>query len=129
MGIHKFTRLIDQNKTIQMYGDGTSSRDYTFIDDIIQGIVKSTEKISGYNTYNLGNNKPVNLLDLIKIIANALSKDYNLETVDMQPGDVNHTLADISHAQNDLGYQPTTSIEEGIKVFIKWYYQSNNLKV
>ncbi len=123
MGIHKFTRKISQGKTIEMYGDGSSSRDYTYIDDIVDGIIKSLGKINGYRTYNLGNNKAVVLKDLISLIANELSVEPQIIQKPMQPGDVNHTLADISKAQNDFGYQPTTSIEDGISKFISWFIE------
>ncbi|MHA2367024.1 MAG: GDP-mannose 4,6-dehydratase, partial [Candidatus Hodarchaeales archaeon] len=123
MGIHKFTRRISQGKTIEMYGDGGSSRDYTYIDDVVDGIIKSVGKIQGYRTYNLGNNKSVVLKDLISLIANELSVEPQIIQKPMQPGDVNHTLADISKAQNDLGYQPTTSIEDGISKFISWFIE------
>ncbi|MHA2027932.1 MAG: GDP-mannose 4,6-dehydratase [Candidatus Kariarchaeaceae archaeon] len=126
MGIHKFTRLIDQGKTIQMYGDGSSSRDYTYIDDIIQGILQASDKIDGYRTYNLGNNQPVKLRDLIEMIGNKMDKKPNVDQLPMQPGDVDHTLADITLAQNDLGYQPKTSIEDGIEKFVKWFMEMKN---
>ncbi|MFV2014159.1 MAG: GDP-mannose 4,6-dehydratase [Candidatus Heimdallarchaeota archaeon] len=121
MGIHKFTRLIDRGETIQMYGDGTSSRDYTYIDDIVEGVIRACESVSGYNTYNLGNNSPVKLKDLISIISDKLGKEANIEQLPMQPGDVDHTLADISVAQKDLGYQPKTSIGDGVEKFVDWY--------
>ncbi|MHA2055964.1 MAG: NAD-dependent epimerase/dehydratase family protein, partial [Candidatus Hodarchaeales archaeon] len=126
MGIHKFTRLISQGKTIEMYGDGSSSRDYTYIDDVVDGIIKSMGKIEGYRTYNLGNNKAVVLKDLISLIANELSVEPKIIQKPMQPGDVNHTLADISRAQNDFSYQPTTSIEDGIGKFISWFNDRKN---
>ncbi|OLS23383.1 MAG: UDP-glucose 4-epimerase [Candidatus Heimdallarchaeota archaeon LC_2] len=125
MGIHKFTRLIDQGKIIQMYGDGSSSRDYTYIDDIIQGIIKSISHLNGYNTFNLGNNRPVKLIDLISIIGEKMNKPYKINQIEMQPGDVDHTLADINLANTELGYQPTTSIEEGIEKFVNWYKKMN----
>lgn len=125
MGIHKFTRLIDQGKTIQMYGDGTSSRDYTYIEDIIQGVIKSISHLEGYNTFNLGNNQPVKLRELISLIGKKLKKEYKINQIEMQPGDVDHTLADISHAQNVLGYQPTTPIDEGVEKFVTWYKEVN----
>ncbi|MCE7734010.1 MAG: NAD-dependent epimerase/dehydratase family protein [Candidatus Heimdallarchaeota archaeon] len=126
MGIHKFTRLIDQGKTVQMYGDGTTSRDYTYIDDIIQGVVKACEVVSGYNTYNLGNNNPVTLKDLILIISKTLGVDAKIEQLSMQPGDVNHTLADISLAEKELNYKPQTSIVDGVEKFVNWYSKINN---
>ncbi len=126
MGIHKFTRLIDQGETIEMYGDGSTSRDYTYIDDIIQGVAKACDDISGYKIYNLGNNNPVKLRDLISIISDQLGKEANITQLPMQPGDVDHTLADISLAKQELGYQPQTSIIDGVERFINWYNKINN---
>lgn len=126
MGIHKFTKLIDQGKTIQMYGDGSTSRDYTYIDDIIQGVVKACDAVSGYKTYNLGNSNPVKLRDLISIISDQLGKEAKITQLPMQPGDVDHTLADISLAKQELDYHPQTSITEGVEIFVDWYNKINN---
>ncbi len=121
MAIHKFTRQICNGEVIQMYGNGLSSRDYTYIDDIVEGIYNSEQKCKGYKIYNLGNNKSVELLDLIKLISKYLKMKVNINQVQMKLGDVNHTLADISKAQKELDYYPKTSIEDGLFKFIKWY--------
>ncbi|MHA2250182.1 MAG: GDP-mannose 4,6-dehydratase [Candidatus Kariarchaeaceae archaeon] len=128
MGIHKFARLISQGKPVEMYGDGSSSRDYTYVDDIIDGVVGAINSVKGYHTYNLGNNKSVLLKDLISKIEEALGKEANIIRKEIQPGDVDHTLADITKAQNELGYNPTTTIEEGIKKFINWFNEQNGYK-
>ncbi len=121
MAIHKFTRHILEEKPIEVYGNGTSSRDYTYIDDIISGIISSLDKINGYEIINLGNSKPINLLKLINLIEKAISCKAVIKYADAQPGDVFTTYADIRKAKKMLKYQPETSIEEGIENFIKWY--------
>ena len=126
MGIHKFTRLISSDQTIEMYGDGTSSRDYTYVDDVIEGVVSATQKVAGYSIYNLGNEHAIKLKDLIDLIGNVLGKTPKIIQKSMQPGDVNHTLADISKAKTHLNYQPRISIEEGVRKFINWYKNTNN---
>lgn len=121
MAIHKFTRHILEEKPIEVYGNGTSSRDYTYIDDIISGIISSLDKINGYEIINLGNSKPINLLKLINLIEKVISRKAVIKYADAQPGDVFTTYADIRKAKKMLKYQPETSIEEGIENFIKWY--------
>ncbi|MCH8906731.1 MAG: GDP-mannose 4,6-dehydratase [Candidatus Heimdallarchaeota archaeon] len=125
MGIHKFTRQIWNNELIHMYGDGSSSRDYTYIDDIIEGLTLAIKKVDGYHTFNLGNSQPVLLKELIETIGRALDMQYKFEIHLMQPGDVDHTLADISKARKELNYNPSTSIKEGIDEFVKWFRQMN----
>jgi len=121
MAIHKFTRHILEEKPIEVFGDGTSSRDYTYIDDIIPGIISSLDKINGYEIINLGNSKPINLLKLINLIEKAINRKAVIKYADAQPGDVFTTYADIRKAKKMLKYQPEISIEEGIENFIKWY--------
>ncbi|MBA7466983.1 UDP-glucose 4-epimerase [subsurface metagenome] len=121
MAIHKFTRHILEEKPIEVFGDGTSSRDYTYIDDIIPGIISSLDKINGYEIINLGNSKPINLLKLINLIEKEVNRKAVIKYADAQPGDVFTTYADIRKAKKMLKYQPETSIEEGIENFIKWY--------
>jgi len=121
MAIHKFTRHILEEKPIEVFGDGTSSRDYTYIDDIISGIISSLDKINGYEIINLGNSKPINLLKLIDLIEKEINCKAVIKYADTQPGDVFTTYADIRKAKKMLKYQPEISIEEGIENFIKWY--------
>lgn len=125
MAIHKFVRLIDQGDPIPMFGGGASQRDYTYIDDIIDGILRAIDKNFDYEIFNLGNSNPIELSKLIKLIGNNLSKEVKLNSVADQPGDVPMTYADISKAKKMLGYSPKTSIEQGIEKFIKWYYEQN----
>jgi len=121
MAIHKFTRLISEGKKIPLYGDGKTKRDYTFITDIVDGIVRSLENCEGYNIYNLGESRTVELSYLISLIENAVGKKANIEYLPMQPGDVNLTYADVSKAKKELGYNPSVPIEKGIEIFAEWF--------
>src|SRR3989304_7147432 len=121
MAIHKFTRLILGGEEIEIYGDGSSSRDYTYIDDVISGITKSLNTVKGFEIINLGNSKTVKLLDLIKLIETATGEKALLKFIGRQPGDVFATYADIRKAGKMLKYFPETNIEEGLIKFVKWY--------
>lgn len=122
LAIHKFTKLISEGKPIQMFGDGTARRDYTFIDDIIQG-VRAAIDYDGkmYEVFNLGESETTELKRLIELIEAALGKKAMIENKPMQPGDVPVTFADVSKARNLLGYDPTTKIDQGIPKFVEWY--------
>ncbi|MHC4691713.1 MAG: GDP-mannose 4,6-dehydratase [Planctomycetota bacterium] len=124
LAIHKFAALIEQGKAIQVYGDGTMSRDFTYIDDIIDGTVAAIEKCTGFNIYNLGESRPITVNDLISEIEKALGKKAVKEHVPPQPGDVERTYADVTKAIKELGYNPTTTIEEGLTEFVKWLRKS-----
>ncbi|MBW1658878.1 MAG: GDP-mannose 4,6-dehydratase [Deltaproteobacteria bacterium] len=121
MAIHKFTRLIDEGKPVPMFGDGTTKRDYTYIDDIIDGMIRVRKIDSGFHLYNLGESRTTALIDLIRMIEAALGKKANIQRLPLQPGDVNITYADISRARKELGYDPHTTMEEGIERFVEWY--------
>ena len=121
MAIHKFTRLIDQGKAVPMYGDGSSKRDYTYIDDIIDGLFKALQKNRGYEIYNLGESRTTRLIDLIELIRKALGKKATIQQLPDQPGDVPVTCANIAKARKELGYNPRFDIEEGIHRFVRWY--------
>ncbi len=121
MAIHKFSRKILEGKPIKVYGDGTSSRDYTYIDDIINGIINSLEIINGYEVINLGNSKPVGLLKLIGLIEETIGEKALIKFGEPQPGDVFTTYADIRKAGELIGYSPGTPIDEGVRHFIEWY--------
>jgi len=125
MAIHEFTRLMSQGKPISMFGSGKSERDYTYIDDAVEGIVKSMERVYGFETFNIGNSKMVKLQDLVEIIADKLNVQPKIERLPEQLGDVPITCADISKARKMLGYNPSTPIEQGIEKFIKWYKEKN----
>lgn len=128
LAINKFTRLMLDGKKIPMFGDGTTSRDYTYIDDIVDGIIKSCNYVldnkNVYEILNLGNSSPVSLKEMIETIGNALGVKPNIEQLPMQPGDVERTYADISKAKNLIGYEPKTTFEDGIKKFVNWYKEN-----
>ena len=120
LAIHKFARLIEDGKPISIYGDGTMSRDFTYIDDIIDGTVAAIEKCGGFNIYNLGESSPITVNDLVVEIEKALGKKAIKEYVSLQPGDVDRTYADVSKAAKELGYKPATNIEKGLAEFVGW---------
>jgi UDP-glucuronate 4-epimerase len=124
LAIHKFASLIEQGKAIPVYGDGTMSRDFTYIDDIIDGTVAAMEKCAGFNIYNLGESRPITVNDLIAEIEKALGKKAVKEHVPPQPGDVERTCADVTKAVSELGYNPKTKIEDGLEKFVTWLRES-----
>lgn len=121
LAIHKFTRLIDQGKPIPFYGNGSTARDYTFIEDIINGIYCAFENLGGYRVYNLGESKVIDLKKLVQQIEQALGKKAELNMLPLQQGDVSITYADISKAKTEIGYNPKYDIEAGIRKFVDWY--------
>ena len=133
LAINKFTRLMLNDEPIPMFGDGTTSRDYTYIDDIVDGIIKSCNYVENnkdvYEILNLGNSSPVSLKEMINTIADVLGKTPNIQELPMQPGDVERTFADISKAKKLIGYNPKTSFKEGIENFVKWYKINENIYI
>ncbi len=125
LAIHKFAKLIEQDKPIPVYGDGTMMRDFTYIDDIINGVLAAMKKCEGFNIYNLGESRPIAVNDLIAEIEKALGKKAVKEFLPTQPGDVERTYADVTKAINELGYNPATPIEIGLKKFTAWLRQNN----
>jgi UDP-glucuronate 4-epimerase len=122
LAIHSFTRSIDEGKPIKQFGDGSTRRDYTYIDDIIQGVEAClTHEGPLYDVFNLGENQTTTLRDLIASIEHAVGRKAIIERLPEQPGDVPLTCADISKAQAALGYRPRTKIAEGIPKFVEWY--------
>ncbi len=126
LAIAKFTRLIDQGKPIPFYGDGTTERDYTYIDDITDGIKKCMDWLvcqeeSCWEVFNLGESQTTTLNSLVKTIEGALSKKAIIDMQPMQPGDVKRTFADIDKAKDTFGYSPKTQIKEGIVKYIEYY--------
>lgn len=129
LAIYKFVRLISQGEQIPFYGDGTSSRDYTYIDDIIKGISAAiVYNKSEYEVVNLGNNRTVTLNELIEIIQEELQVKARIKPMPMQSGDVFRTFADLEKAGRLFSYQPTTDIREGIRSFIQWF-KANRVSV
>jgi len=122
LAIHKFTRAIDEGRPIAQYGDGTSRRDYTYVDDIVQGIRGAVDYTrSNYDVFNLGESETTSLVELIAAIEDAVGKKAVIERLPDQPGDMPATWADISKARLLLGYQPRTKIPEGIPKFVEWF--------
>lgn len=125
LAIHKFFKLIRQSKPIPFFGNGETSRDYTFVGDIVNGIIAAMHyDKSNYEIINLGNNRTINLNMLITAIEKEAGKKAILEKLPDQPGDVPHTFADIAKAKELLNYSPATTLEEGLIAFRKWFDQN-----
>ena len=127
MAMYIFAEKISNDLPIPVFNYGKMQRDFTYIDDIIDGVKASIDKNFFCEIFNLGNNRCENLMDMISLIEDSLGKKAELNLMDIQPGDVKKTFADIEYSRDKLGYEPTTSITEGIPVFIRWYrdYTSN----
>jgi UDP-glucuronate 4-epimerase len=125
MAMFLFTDAIINGKPIKVFNNGNLERDFTFIDDIVDGVIKivtnSKDQNTNYNLYNIGNSKPVKLLDFITEIENQLGIKAEKEMLPMQAGDVERTWADVSDLKKDFGYEPNTSIKEGVRKYIEWY--------
>ena len=146
MAAFLFTRAILEEKPIQVFNHGNMKRDFTYIDDIVEGVVRVIGKLpepnpewkgddpdpgtsyTSYRIYNIGNNRPVNLMDFISLLEKAIGKEAKKEFLDLQPGDVIETFADIDALSLDVGFKPNTPIEEGIKKFVEWYKDFHNIE-
>lgn len=127
LAIHKFTKMISDGKPIPVFGDGSTRRDYTYVDDIIQGVRASIDyNGSMHEVFNLGESQTVELRELIALLEQCLDMNAIIDRQPMQPGDVPITYADISKARKLLGYNPTTSIVDGIPKFVDWYRESGS---
>ena len=124
LAIYKFAKLITAGLPIPVFGDGSTARDYTFIDDILDGIMACTERRLGYEIFNLGESQTVELNRLIGLLESALGKKAVIERRPMQPGDVPLTYADISKARAKLGYEPRVLIERGLPLFVEWFQRN-----
>jgi len=120
LAIHKFCKLIEAGEPIPVFGDGSMRRDFTYIDDIIDGIVGAMSKCEGYEIYNLGESRPVRLDVLVSEIENALGKKAQINRLPVPPGDVKQTYADVTKAKERLGYEPKTEITLGLERFVEW---------
>ncbi len=127
LAINKFVRLIRSGEPIQLFGDGSSARDYTWIDDIIAGIFAAIayEPPNGYDVFNLGNSRPISLEEMVGLIEQSIGKRAKRVYTDQAVGDMVLTCADIAKAENLLGYRPATTIAEGIRRFVAWDLQDN----
>lgn len=126
MAPYLFTSWIDKGMEVKKFGDGTTRRDYTFVDDIVSGVVSALDNVLGYEIFNLGNSDTVELNYFIEVIEKNLGKKANIKIYPPQPGDVPITYADISKAKKMLGYNPQTKIEEGMKKYIQWYKENKS---
>ena len=128
LAIHKFTKAILKGESITMYGNGTTSRDYTFVDDIVQGVIAAMHyDKTGFEIINLGNNYSVSLKELIASIEEVTGKKASIEQLPEQPGDVSKTFADIVKAKQLLGYNPQIKLKDGLKRFYDWFLQNEEL--
>jgi UDP-glucuronate 4-epimerase len=127
LAIHQFTRRIHAGQPIDQFGDGTTRRDYTYIDDIIQGTMGALDYTGPlYDFFNLGESETIQLKDLISAIENAVGKKAKINRLAEQPGDMPHTYADISKARKLLGYNPTTKLSEGLPKFVEWFQETQS---
>ncbi len=126
MAIHKFTRLLYQGREIPIFGDGSMERDFTYVDDIVSGVVAAVERVADleYEIVNLGNHSPVRLAALIDALGEATGEEPRIVHRPVPPGDVRRTCADVERAKRLLGYAPTTPLEEGLRKFVAWYRES-----
>lgn len=120
LAIHKFARLIEAGSPVPVFGDGTMTRDFTFIEDIVDGVLRALDRCVGYHIYNLGNESPVSVAELVRALEDALGRRARIERLPNQPGDVERTFADVTLARSDLGYQPRTLLRDGLARFVTW---------
>src|ERR1700686_3117113 len=139
MALFKFTRGILAGEPIPVFNQGRMIRDFTYIDDIVEGVIRTLDRVPApneawksddpdpasssapYRIYNIGNNRPVELMTYISVLEKALGKKAKLDLLPMQPGDVPSTMADVSDLERDIGFRPKTTVEEGISRFVTWY--------
>ena len=120
LAIHRFARRMLEGETIPVYGDGTVERDFTFVGDLVDGLLRAIDGVDGFRTYNLGRGEPVTLNETIATLERVLGVPARRETLPPQSGDVPRTWASIERAHRELGYTPRTSLEEGIRAFASW---------
>jgi UDP-glucuronate 4-epimerase len=124
MAIHKFVKAVIEKKPLPFYGDGSTRRDYTYIDDIVDGVVRALDRCDGYEIYNLGESATTSLAELVQWIGEACGERPILDQQPMQPGDVEITYADVSKARERLGYEPKVPVREGLDRFVAWFRSS-----
>lgn len=129
LAIHKFAALMERGRPIPVFGDGSMMRDFTYVDDIVDGIIRAIDRCHGYQLFNLGESRPVSVNELIAALEKALGKSAIIEPRPLQPGDVQRTYADISRAERELGYRPNTSIEVGLARFVEWFRDARLVSV
>jgi len=124
MAIHKFARLLADGQQIEQFGDGSSARDYTYVTDIVEGLVRSIESVRGYHIWNLGGSRTISLAELVQELAQRLGVEARVRALPQQPGDVDRTWADISLAGRELGWAPRVDISRGLELFLDWFARS-----
>jgi UDP-glucuronate 4-epimerase len=124
LAINKFTKAILNGAPITLFGDGTTSRDYTHITDIVQGIEKALKNLKGFGIFNLGESNTISLSELVSLLEKNTGKKAQINYLPLQDGDVFQTFADISRSKRVLGYNPVVNIEDGIRNYVKWYRSS-----
>jgi UDP-glucuronate 4-epimerase len=130
MALFLFTKAALEGKAIDVFNNGEMLRDFTYIDDIVEGVVRVIDNPADfYKVYNIGNNNPVKLMDFIEAIENKLNKKIEKNFLPLQAGDVPATYADVSDLVEDLGYKPQTPVQEGIDKFVDWYLEFFKVKV
>ena len=125
LAINKFTRALLNGEPITLFGDGSSSRDYTHISDILQGIGQAMENLKGFGIFNLGESNAISLKELVALLENSTGKKADIKYLPMQDGDVLRTFADISRAKSVLGYNPVVNIADGIRNYVEWVRVNN----
>jgi len=125
LAIRKFAELINAGRPITIFGDGSQSRDFTYIDDIVAGILASLDRLTGYRVFNLGRGLTVSVIRLVELLGAALGQAPLIERRPPQPGDMGHTQAAIDRAARELGFNPATDLEDGLKLFTAWLTDNN----
>ena len=128
MAIHRFTRLIANDHEVPVFGDGSTRRDFTFVDDIVSGVLAALDRPHGYRIYNLGTTATTTIRDLVGSIADILGARARISFEAAQPGDVPITFADISRAQRELDFHPQTTLDVGLERFVDWYRDTNAVR-
>jgi len=121
LAIAKFVQLIDRGEELPFFGDGSTGRDYTYIDDLVSGVVSAIDKVKGCEIINLGGEHPITLKEMVAVIEGAVGKNAKLKKLPVQPGDVPQTYADLGKARRLLGYGPSITFAEGVRRFVAWY--------
>lgn len=121
MAVAKFTRAVEFGEPVPMYGDGSSARDYTYIDDVVDGILAAADRCEGFDIFNLGRSEPIHLRDLIDAVAAAVGKPARVQVLPAKPGDVERTCADIARSRARLGYDPQIPLSEGLARYVAWF--------
>lgn len=125
MAIHKFVRATLRGEPIPFFGDGSTRRDYTYVDDIVDGVVRAIDRCSGYEIYNLGESQTTSLSELVALVGEACGREPLLDRQPMQAGDVLVTFADVTKARAKLGYEPRTPVRAGLRRFLEWYLRQD----